>query len=206
MVESFLAFLAVAALVIMTPGQDTALTIRGALGAGRTGGFSVALGVCSGQLVWAVAAGAGLSALLLASEPAFRILKYLGCAYLLYLAALALRDAVRGVPADDDAQGTARSPGPTLFAIYRQGLISNLGNVKVAVFFTSLLPQFATTFWGMLALGALFATFTFCWLTVYSVAVASLGRFLRRTAVRRGLDAATGLVLGGLAVRLAVTD
>ncbi|WP_083934496.1 LysE family translocator [Nocardiopsis baichengensis] len=93
-----------------------------------------------------------------------------------------------------------------LVAVYRQGLISNLGNAKVAVFFTSLLPQFATGFWGMLALGVVFAAFTFCWLAAYSVAIGSLGRFLRRSVVHRVLDAATGAVLGALAVRLAVTD
>ncbi|MDA2805415.1 LysE family transporter [Nocardiopsis sp. LSu2-4] len=79
--------------------------------------------MCSGQLVWAAAAGAGLSALLLALEPAFRTLKYVGCAYLLCLAALTLRDAVRSTPGGKDEQEPVRSPGAALAAVYRQGLI-----------------------------------------------------------------------------------
>ncbi|WP_219825832.1 LysE family transporter [Nonomuraea typhae] len=75
MTGGYLAFLGVALLVILTPGQDTALTISRSIGGGRRGGVFVAFGVATGQLVWTVAAGAGLSALLLASEPAFLVLR-----------------------------------------------------------------------------------------------------------------------------------
>ena len=87
------AFLAVAALVIVTPGQDTALTIRNTLARGRRGGIDTAAGVALGQLVWALAASAGLAALLHAWEPAFVALRIAGAAYLLYLGLTALRSA-----------------------------------------------------------------------------------------------------------------
>ena len=88
----------------------------------------------------------------------------------------------------------------------RQGVLSNLGNPKMAVFFASLLPQFAPTgsasFAILLALGFLFCAMTFVWLTFYAVAVARLGRLMTGT-LRRALDAVTGVVLIALGLRLA---
>jgi len=206
MPDELLAFAAVAALVIVTPGQDTALTIRNTLAGGRRGGVFTALGVVSGQLTWTLATSAGLAALLVASEPAFRALRLAGATYLLYLGTRSLVTAFQGshgdaaLPAGRDTAGSA----------YRQGLISNLGNAKIAVFFTSLLPQFVPTgeanFWRLLPLGVLFAAMTLVWLSAYAVAVARAGDVLRRARVRRALDAALGSVLVGLAARLAVTQ
>jgi threonine/homoserine/homoserine lactone efflux protein len=85
----------------------------------------------------------------------------------------------------------------------RQGLLSNLGNPKMAVFFTSLLPQFASSFAGMLSLGLLFAALTLSWLSLYALAVARASGLLRKTRVRRALDAVTGLALVALGLRVA---
>ena len=198
------AFLGVCLLVIMTPGQDTALIVRRTLAGGRRAGLLVALGVCTGQLLWTLAVGAGVAALLLAWQPAFLALRYAGAAYLIYLGAHALRDAIRSTGADPDAGDSGpAAPAVRSAAAYRQGLISNLGNAKVAVFFTSLLPQFGSTFPSMLALGLIFASITLVWLSCYAAAVDRLGGWLRRSAVRRALDAVTGTVLGALGVRLA---
>src|ERR671939_645004 len=98
-----LAFAAVALVVIVTPGQDTALTIRNTLAGGRRAGIRTAAGVVCGQAVWALAASAGVAALLVASEPAFVALKLLGAAYLAYLGGQALLAAVRGRGAVDRA-------------------------------------------------------------------------------------------------------
>jgi threonine/homoserine/homoserine lactone efflux protein len=114
-VTELLAFLGVAVLVIVTPGQDTALTIRNTLAGGRRAGVRTAAGVVCGQAVWALAASAGVAALLVASEPAFVALKLAGAAYLVYLGGRALLSAARphagaghGVPATIDAvTGTA---------------------------------------------------------------------------------------------------
>ena len=89
------AFLGIAILVIVTPGQDTALTIRNSLLAGRSGGAATALGVSAGQACWTVATSIGLAALLVASEPVFVALKFAGAAYLVYLGLNALRHAIR---------------------------------------------------------------------------------------------------------------
>ena len=87
---SLLAFLGIAALVIVTPGPDTALTIRNTLSGGRSGGVGTALGVAAGQAVWTIAASAGLAALLVASAPAFTALRLAGAVYLVWLGAYSL--------------------------------------------------------------------------------------------------------------------
>jgi threonine/homoserine/homoserine lactone efflux protein len=194
------AFLGVSALVIVTPGQDTALTIRNSLVGGRRGGVQTAVGVALGQLVWALATSVGVAAVLRASEPAFLALRLLGAAYLLYLGAQALWSALRREP--DHAAPAGRSHGPAL----RQGFVSNLGNPKMAVFFTSLLPQFAGSFSGLIALGLVFSTMTLVWLAGYALAVAKAGDLLRRPRVRRSIEAVTGTVLVALGLRLATEN
>jgi threonine/homoserine/homoserine lactone efflux protein len=206
MLGTLLAFVAVSAVVICTPGQDTALTIRNTLSGGRGTGIATAAGVAAGQAVWTVAASAGVVALLTASEPVFQALKLAGAAYLGYLGAQSLWAAIRR-RAHEHSVGSAAplSPGRAL----RQGVLSNLGNPKMAVFFASLLPQFApegsASFAILLALGFLFCAMTFAWLTCYAVAVARVGRLLTGT-VRRALDAVTGFVLIALGLRLATEE
>lgn len=193
-----LAFLGVAIVVIVTPGQDTALTVRNTLSGGRTAGVRTAIGVVGGQAVWAVAASAGVAALLVASEPAFVALKFAGAAYLVFLGAQSLLAAIRRRAVTHEAPPVS-GPGHEL----RQGLLSNLANPKMAVFFTSLLPQFGDSFVVLLALGLLFCSLTLLWLSAYAFAVARAGDVLRRPRVRRAIDAATGLALVALGLRVA---
>jgi threonine/homoserine/homoserine lactone efflux protein len=191
----FAAFVGISILVIVTPGQDTALTIRNSLLGGRRGGVFTALGVSVGQAVWALASSVGLAALIVAFEPAFVALKLAGAAFLVYLGVHALLRAFRG--------GTAEARSGRRYSPFRQGLISNLGNPKMAVFFTSLLPQFAETFSALLGLGLLFCSMTFVWLSAYAVAVAKAGDVLRRPAIRRAFDAVLGAALVALGIRFA---
>jgi threonine/homoserine/homoserine lactone efflux protein len=199
-VGTLLAFLGVSALVIVTPGQDTALTIRHALVGGRRDGVCAALGIAAGQACWALATAAGLAALLVASEPAFLALRLAGAAYLVLLGLQALRSAWRG--SARRAHGPAEVAAGTAKA-FRQGMLSNLGNPKMAVFFTSLLPQFGQSFAELLALGLVFAVLTVTWLSAYAAVVAKAGDALRRPRVRRTLDAVTGAVFVALGLRLA---
>jgi threonine/homoserine/homoserine lactone efflux protein len=184
-------FFGVSAIVIVTPGQDTALTIRNTLGGGRRDGVLTAAGVATGQVMWAVATAAGLAALLVASEPAFRALRWIGAAYLVYLGLQALLRALRRAAARH-LPAARRRP-------FRQGVLSNLGNPKMAVFFSSLLPQFAHSFVALLVLGIVFAGMTLGWLSV----VARVGNVLRRPRVRQFVDAVVGVVLVAFGVRLA---
>jgi threonine/homoserine/homoserine lactone efflux protein len=214
-IGSFAAFAGVSAVVIVTPGPDTAVTIGSALGGGRRGGLFTALGVCCGQAIWTLAASAGVAALLVASEPAFLAVKYAGAAYLAFLGLRAIWSALRrrapgglerpGAPGTPAGPATAPgAPWPRgAAASWRRGLLSDLGNPKMAVFFTSLLPQFGTHFAAMALLGLVFCAMTLTWLACYALAVARIGGLLSRARVRRALDAATGLVLIALGVRLA---
>jgi threonine/homoserine/homoserine lactone efflux protein len=194
--SELVAFLGVAVLVIVTPGPDTAITIRGTLVGGRRAGVMTAFGVVTGQACWTTAASAGITALLVASEPAFLVLKLAGAAYLVYLGGQALLAAIKGTT--HVVAVTGRFQARTA---YRQGLISDLGNPKMAAFFTSLLPQFGTTFATMLAFGLLFCALTWLWLALYATVIAKL----RLGRVYRVIQGVTGAVLVALGVRLAAT-
>jgi threonine/homoserine/homoserine lactone efflux protein len=197
------AFLGISVLVIVTPGPDTALTVRNTLLGGRAGGIATAFGVASGQGIWATGTSLGVIGLLLASSAAFRIVQWLGAAYLIFLGLQALGAALRGsgkeklVPA-----AYARLPRRRAF---QQGIISNLGNPKMAVFFASLLPQFVPSadFVGLLGHGFLFCAMTLTWLIAYAVVIAGAHEFLQRSVVKRMLEALTGAALIGLGLRIA---
>lgn len=203
----FLAFLGVSFIVIATPGPDTAITIRNTLLGGRAGGVFTALGIAVGQAIWALATSAGIVALLVASEPLFLAVKWAGAAYLVYLGIQALREAFwpSTVQVGPKQRGPARRLRP--LAAFRQGLISDLGNPKMAVFFASLLPQFVpasgATFSALLFLGIVFSVLTFVWLAFYATLIAKAGDFLRRPKVRRAIEGVTGMLLIGLGVRIA---
>jgi threonine/homoserine/homoserine lactone efflux protein len=206
MAVNMAAFLGVSILVIVTPGQDTALTIRNTLVGGRGPGIVTAAGVASGQFIWTVATSAGLAALIVASEPVFTALKLAGAAYLIFLGAQALYAALRPRGADSNAN-VVLAHRLDRIAAYRQGVLSNLGNPKMAVFFSSLLPQFITpghaSFATLLTLGIVFNAMTLTWLTGYALMVARVGDVLRRDRVRRSMEAVTGLALVGLGLRVA---
>jgi threonine/homoserine/homoserine lactone efflux protein len=165
-----------------------------------------ASGVATGQACWTLAASAGITALLVASEPAFLAVKFAGAAYLVYLGVSAVRSAIAGRDVASPTNEGDRHSG--IGRAYRQGVISDLGNPKMAAFFTSLLPQFGTTgagpsFWLMLGFGLLFCLLTWLWLVLYAAAIHRLRETLRRSGIRRGIEAVTGTVLIALGLRLA---
>ena len=204
---NFAAFLGISLVVILSPGQDTALTIRNTLVGGRGGGIATAAGVVSGLATWTVASSAGLAALLVASQPLFLAVRLVGADYLVFLGLQVLRVALFTRSRPDSPSPLRGGSGRGWGSAYRQGLISNLSNPKIVVFFLSLFPQFVdrgqASFARLLLLGLIFCTITFTWLTLYAVVVARIGDFLRRDRVRRALEATTGLVLVGLGLRLA---
>jgi len=187
-----IAFLVIAVVVIVSPGPDFALTVRNTVARGRRAGLWTSAGVVSGQLIWACAAAGGVAALLVASRPAFLALRIVGAAYLIYLGAQSLVAARRGSQAHR-VSGRGGSP-------YRQGLLSNVSNPKMAIFFTSLLPQFGESLATLLGHALLFSTMTLLWLAF----VVRVGDALRIPAVRRTVDAVTGIVLVGFGSRLAI--
>lgn len=201
----YLAFLGVALLVICTPGQDTALTVRNTLLGGRTAGVATAAGVSSGQAVWTVATSAGLVVVLMASSPLFFAIRIAGAAYLIYLGVRSLLKAwKRGDPAV--LQPGARHQPLQRRTAFAQGLVSDLSNPKMVAFFVSLLPPFAgehPSFVALLLLGFNFCLLTFAWLLGYAFAVDRMSGWIRRRGVRRAIDGLLGTVLIALGLRVA---
>jgi threonine/homoserine/homoserine lactone efflux protein len=202
-VSAFGAFVPVVALVIVTPGPDTALTIRNTLLGGRGAGVFTALGVAGGQAVWSLATAAGIAAVLAASADVLRVVRLVGAAYLVFLGLQALWSALKERKAPPAVPRPERLPPPVAL---RQGLINNLTNPKMAAFFPAFLPQFVgdtgRPFFVLLALGLVSAAMTLLWLSGYAVAVAKAGDVLRRPSIRRAIEAVTGVVLVGLGLRL----
>jgi RhtB (resistance to homoserine/threonine) family protein len=197
-----LPFLALATLLIVIPGPDTAMVTKNAVVGGRRSGVYAAVGVALGLTVWTVAAALGIAAVLRASAVAFFVLKVVGAVYLTWVGVQMLR--AKGVAVHGDEAPRPASGVRSL----RQGLLSDLGNPKIAVFFTSLLPQFvhphASAFLSLLFLGLVFATLTLLWLAAYAIAVGHASGVLRKPAVRKALDRFTGFVLIGFGIKLAL--
>jgi threonine/homoserine/homoserine lactone efflux protein len=203
---SYAAFLGVSLLVICTPGQDTALTIRNTLLGRRRAGVATAIGVAAGQATWSLATSAGLAVILAASAPLFFAIRLAGAAYLIYLGVRSLASAMRrpsgGFAATSPPSGQAWLSAPSAFL---QGYLSNLSNAKMVAFFISLLPPFAgphPSFLLLLALGLNFCLLTLLWLIGYAFAVDRVSRWLRIDRVRRAIDALLGAVLVGLGLRV----
>ena len=205
MITNLGAFLALSALIVVAPGPDTAIATRNALVGGRRAGLLTILGISVGLAIWTLATGLGVAALLRASEPAFVALKLVGAAYLVFLGAQAVWSALHPHGAVATARVASRTIPPRI--AFRQGLLTNLGNPKIAVFFTSFLPQFTpaheASFAALVLLGLLFCLMGLSWLTLYVLAIARVGDFLRRPRARQLLDGLTGIVLIGFGVRLA---
>ncbi len=192
-----------------TPGVDMMITASRTLQHGWRGGLATALGVNAGCVVHTLAAAFGLAAVLSTSAAAFALVKWLGAAYLLWLAIGMLRSAARGGDAAPiAAQGDAVTSG---WALFRQGLLTNVLNPKIALFFLALLPQFIEAqapdkTAAFLFLGAVMVLQSTLFLAAFVAIVTHLRRLQPRPAARRAVQGAGGLVLLFLAARLALTQ
>lgn len=199
----FGAWLAVSAVLIVTPGPDTALVIRNALRSGARAAALTALGVGLGSLAWAVTAAMGVALILERSATAFTLLRLAGAAYLIYLGLRSVLGASRRVPP------SASTPRATLRdrAAFRQGVLNNLLNPKAGAFFVTVIPQFvgrgdpATR---LIAMMLAYEVMVIGWLAAYGLAVSRARRMLAGSRVQRAMERATGLVLMALGARLAL--
>ncbi len=201
-------FAATVFVVNATPGVDFALTVTRTLQGGVRAGLAAALGIVSGCVLHALAAAFGLAALLAASAAAFTVLKWAGAAYLLWLAAGMLREA--GRPRDAAAAVATPAPVSTL-RTYRDGLVTNALNPKIAVFFLALLPQFIdaaapSKTLAFLFLGAWFVVQGLAFLVALVLLVAPLRRWRPGDGWRRAFQATAGGMFGLLAARLALSE
>jgi RhtB (resistance to homoserine/threonine) family protein len=198
-----LLFVAIAALLTITPGADMAMVSRSVLIGGRREAFATTLGILAGCLVWAIVSAAGVAAVLAASRTAYDALRLVGAAYLVWLGVQSLLSARRG---EYHEEGEER-PAAGRAQAFRQGLLTNLFNPKIAVFYSTFLPQFIGPGDPALLLSMLLAgvhiAFGLVWLTVYAWLLDRTVTAFKGTRVRRVLDALTGTVLVALGLRLA---
>jgi RhtB (resistance to homoserine/threonine) family protein len=195
-----LLFLGIVALLTITPGADMAMVARSVLSGGRHDAFATTLGISAGCLVWAIASALGIAAVLAASQTAYDALRLVGAAYLVWLGLQSLHAAWRGAePAARPSEGRS-SP-------FRQGLLTNLFNPKIAVFYSTFLPQFIGPGDPALLISMLLAgvhiALGVLWLSLYAWLLDRAVTAFKRSRVRRALDALTGTVLVGLGLRLA---
>src|SRR6188768_2920103 len=197
-------FIATAIVLILTPGQDTFFILGRSIASGRPAGIAAALGVSAGTIVHTCAAALGLSALLATSPYAFMAVKFAGAAYLLYIGVRALLSRANGVPG-----GEAASAGDGRWPAFRQGIVTNLLNPKVALFFLALMPQFISAgsdnkVGAFLVLGLSFVALGVVWCVVLAIAAARLrGAFLRRPSMANVLNKVAGVMFVALGLRLA---
>lgn len=197
----------VALLGVMTPGLDTLLVLRQTMLGGRRAGLATVAGISTGCVIWATASLAGLTALLAASSLAYDIVRIAGAAYLLWLGGTAIWKTLPRNRRDGGVQDLDLPAAPGWFAAFRTGMVTNLLNPKVGVFYMSLLPQFLPkdgTSWGIL-LVAIHVTAGFVWFPPLIWAASRARDLLLRDRVRRWLDRATATVLIALGIKL-VTD
>jgi threonine/homoserine/homoserine lactone efflux protein len=197
-----LVFLGVVALLTITPGADMAMVARSVLTGGRRDAFATTLGISAGCLAWAFASALGVAALLAASQAAYDALRLVGAAYLVWLGAQSLLAARRG------HEPAAPAPAPSGSSPFRQGLLTNLFNPKIAIFYSTFLPQFIgpgdPALLISMLLAAVHIALGIAWLSLYAWLLARAVEAFKGSRVRRALDALTGTVLVALGARLAL--
>lgn len=198
-------FFAAAIALGLVPGPDNIFVLTQSALYGRLAGLVVTLGLCMGLIVHSVAVALGVAAIFETSVLAFTLLKFVGAAYLIYLAF----QAFRAGGADLNMQGTPSLPLPALF---RRGIIMNVTNPKVAIFFLAFLPQFADPARGsvpiqIMLFGGLFIVATILVFGAVALGGGLIGTYLRQSpSAQIWLNRLAGVVFVGLAVRLAITE
>jgi len=209
-IENYLGFILAAILLNLTPGTDSIYIITRSVSQGQTAGFHSVLGITSGILVHTLLASLGLSVLLASSPMAFMIVKYIGAAYLCYLGLKMLlsknSNSIASSLASD--QSVANKHGKEGWQTYKQGVLTNVFNPKVALFFLAFLPQFidSSYAYGMLSflmLGITFAITGFIWFSCLSLLSSCFSKSLReKPSVETVLNKVSGVVFFGLGIKL----
>ncbi|WP_147102901.1 LysE family translocator [Nesterenkonia populi] len=197
----YMSFLAVVLVIAITPGADTAVVLKNVVTGGRRGGVAAAGGVFAASAMQAVLVAIGLGILIAQSQTLLQVIRWVGAAYLLWLAFQSVRSAVGG-----EYGRVAQDAGAAARRGFLQGFLANATNPQVLLFYLALLPQFISpdTGIGMLLLWAM--TLPVIGTALLLAAVLLMRKatgWLERRAVRRSLDAITGVILGGLGVRVA---
>ncbi|MDJ1645367.1 LysE family translocator [Streptomyces pakalii] len=205
MLIQFLTAAGVLAMLTVVPGPDMAVVTKRAVSAGWKDGLRTVGGITGGLLVWGVLTVVGLAAVLAASAAAYTVVKLTGAGYLVFLGIQALIYSRRDRAQSPDALPAAPVGGP-----WRTGLVSNVFNPKIAVFYTGLLPTLSppgmSPHAGMALLVLIHAMLTAVWLGGYVLLLAKARVFFQKPSVRRAMDRITGVVLIGFGLKVAATQ
>lgn len=201
--ENLLFFTIACVLLIILPGPDTAIVTKNTIVNGQKGGFQTMVGSCLGLSIHTIATVAGLSAIIVKSAVAFMVIKYVGAAYLCYLGIKTLLNMrVKNLEIDDIPKIEAKGN-----SYFKQGLITNVTNPKVAVFFLTFLPQFlaegSEPFLPFLTMGIIYIVLTFVWFAFYVFLLNKIRNFMKKPATQAVVEMLTGGVLIGFGLKLA---
>jgi len=205
-----IAFTGIAALLTITPGADTMLVIRNVMARGRRAGFLTTVGACSGLFIHATLSALGLSVILVRSATAFEVVKMIGAGYLIWLGLRSLRQAFRGQHrAIEDIGDAASQERPARGGCsFVEGLMSNVLNPKVSVFYLALLPQFMSpgdwVFGKSMLLAAIHWVEGILWLSAVTLFLGEFRSLISQPRVRRAIEATTGAILIAFGLRLAM--
>ncbi|KML44426.1 LysE family translocator [Cytobacillus firmus] len=202
--NDFFTFLILSLFVVMSPGIDTALITKRTISDGRTDGYKMGLGITAGSLVHTFAAAFGLSAILMQSAAAFEVIKYAGAVYLIYLGLSSFISMKKKKNADLETEVKSDMKK----SAFKQGLLSNVLNPKVAMFFLTFLPQFVKSGENaqqqLIIMGIIYTLLSICWFFLYVFFINYLREWLMSPKVQRVMDKATGVVLIGFGLKLAL--
>jgi threonine/homoserine/homoserine lactone efflux protein len=201
-----LVYIGIVVAIVLLPGPDTAVVTKNALIHGREAALGSAIGANVGVSVWTLATALGVAAILRSSATVYDALKLVGALYLVWIGARTLWDSRKG----RGDEGATAAPRRTIDRRggFMQGLFSDLANPKVGIFFTSLLPQFVSAhgpaLLEMLMLGAIYIVISVVWMCGSALVAVRLAHLLSRPRVKARIDRFSGLVLVGVAIRLAI--
>lgn len=203
--NDFFTFLVLSLFIVMSPGIDTALITKRTISGEKKDGYKMALGLATGCLVHTFAAAFGISAILMQSAVAFEIVKYVGAIYLMYLGLSSFisskKKEVTNVKNENNFEMKKSA--------YKQGLLSNILNPKVALFFLTFLPQFVkngeNTTQQLIMMGFIYTLLSIAWFFVFVFLINYVRKWLMSPKVQGIMDKTTGLVLIVFGLKLALT-
>jgi RhtB (resistance to homoserine/threonine) family protein len=206
--EGYTVFVLMSLALIITPGADVALVTKNTLSHGKKGGMAAVFGITAGVLVHMLAAALGISAIIAQSALLFEIVRYIGACYLVFLGVQSLISLRKGRhQADTTGNKNETQNAPSGF---RQGLLSNVLNPKVAVFFLTFLPQFVNpaenTFSQIFLMGITYAVLGLLWLTLYIWLIDAMRTMFHKPATQKTFQGITGTLLIAMGLKLAMED
>lgn len=201
--ETILLFITASSILALAPGPDNIFVLTQSMSRGSKEGIYVTLGLCSGLIFHTTAVALGISALVQSSPIAFNILKYIGAGYLLYLAYMSFLS-------NSKTEIKAKNNNLSLSKLYKRGIIMNVTNPKVSIFFLAFLPQFTNENLGNVTYQIFLLGFLFmlCALVIFSSIALLAGKignwFNKSENAQNILNKIAGTIFGGLAIKLAM--